>query len=188
MGWSGVGAPPRLHAHPASCARELRTWLGCFKPGRVLALPGERPVQTAEGPEAVQEAIQLLEAQHPVPPVLWSGQLSASARELAEHEAGSGTVGHQDAGLDLSARLGRHGGLNAPCGESLAYGLFDGPGGPREALLAMLVSDGARDRRTLRLLFDPGVRVAGAAWDSHPRFGNVVVLDVAGRLRPPSSR
>ena len=112
----------------------------------------------------------------------------ARREALAESEAGSGTVGHQDGDLDLSTRLGRHGGLNSPCGEALAYGLFDGPGGPRKALLSMLVGDGARDGRVLRLLYDPGVTTAGAAWETHPRFGNVVVLDVTGRLRAPSSR
>ncbi|HXC18263.1 MAG TPA: CAP domain-containing protein [Holophagaceae bacterium] len=178
----------RARQDPASCAKELRVWLGYFKPGRVLALPGERSVQTAEGTAAVQQAIDLLEAQHPVPPVQWSEQLSASAGELAESEAGSGAIGHRDGDLDLDSRLARHGGLNSPCGESLVYGLFDGPDGPRKALLSMLVGDGARDRRVLHLLYDPGVTAAGAAWDAHPRFGNVVVLDVAGRLRAPSSR
>lgn len=177
----------RARQDPQGCVKDLRTWLAFFRPGGVRALPGEEPVQTEEGPAAVQRAITLLEAQKPVPPIQWSEDLSASAEELATSEAQTGAVGHQGGRLALSSRLARHGGLNSPCGEAVTYGRFDGPDAPRRALLSMLVSDGARNPHILSLLFDPGVISAGAAWDSHPRFGSTVVLDVAGRIRASSA-
>lgn len=176
----------RARQDPASCAKGLRAWLGCFKPGGVLALPGERPVQTVEGPAAVLSAIQLLEARQPVPPLQWSKGLADSAGELASSESRSGGTGHRDGGLDLESRLSRHGGLDSPSGEALAYGDYGGPDGPRKALLSMLVGDGAGDRSVLRLLLDPGIVAVGAAWEAHPRFGSVVVLDVAGGIHPPA--
>lgn len=172
----------RARRDPQGCAKDLKAWLAYFRPGGVRALPGEEPVQTVEGPAAVQRAIALLEVQKPVPPIQWSEDLSASAEELAASEAQTGAVGHQKGTLALNSRLARHGGLNSPCGEALTYGRFDGPDASRRALLSMLVSDGIRNSRTLSLLFDPGVTSAGAAWDAHPRFGNTVALDVAGRI------
>lgn len=169
----------RARQDPKGCAAELRTWLGYFQAGRVLAFPGERPMQTTEGAEAVQEAIALLESRQPVQPVAWSEDLAASAEErvAAEDDASSEV-------MDLQTRLARHGGLDSPCGEALTYGDFGGPQRLRRALLAMLVADGAHDRRTLRLLLDPAAKRAGAAWDTHRQFGAMAVLDVAGPLRP----
>lgn len=169
----------RARLDPKGCAAELRTWLSWFQPGGVLVFPGERPMQTAEGPKAVREAIALLESRQPVQPVAWSEDLAASAEErvVADGDATS-TV------MDLSTRLARHGGLDSPCGEALTYGDFGGPHNLRRALLAMLVADGSHGRRTLRLLFDPGANRAGAAWDTHRRFGALAVLDVAGPLHP----
>ncbi|MDE3034027.1 MAG: CAP domain-containing protein, partial [Acidobacteriota bacterium] len=61
----------RARQDPQGCAKELRTWLAFFRPGGVRGLPGEDPVQTVEGPAAVQRAITLLEALKPLPPVQW---------------------------------------------------------------------------------------------------------------------
>ena len=172
----------RVRQDPAACAAELKAWLPHFK-GRVLELPDEAPVETYEGPAAVEEAIALLEAAAPVPPVRWSNGLAGAAEELAASEAGSGAVGHEDDGLDLEARLSRHGAMGTPCGEAIAYGAFSGSGGPRRAMLSMIVADGAKARGVLKLLRDPGLQSAGAAWDAHPSYGSVVVLDAAGALR-----
>lgn len=168
---------------PKGCAAELRAWLAGFSSTRVLSLPGERPLQTREGPAAVREAIALLEAHAPAPPVWWSEDLAACAAERVASQSDGGP-GHRRPGkpMDLASRLARHGGLNSPCGEALAYGTFGGPEGPRRALLAMLVGDGEGDRRILRLLLDPGVASLGAAWGTHPVYGDMVVLDVSGRL------
>lgn len=169
----------RARQDPKACAAELRTWLTCFQPGRLLVFPGERPMQTAEGADAVREAIASLESRQPVQPVAWSEDLAASAEErvAAEGDMASGA-------MELQTRLARHGGLNSPCGEALTYGDFGGSRHLRRALLAMLVGDGAHDRRALRLLLDPGAKRAGAAWDTHRSFGAMAVLDVAGPLRP----
>lgn len=163
---------------PKACAAELRTWLTHFQPGRVLAFPGERPMQTAEGAPAVLEAIALLESRQSVEPVVWSEDLAASAEErvIADGDATS-------TAMNLSTRLARHGGLDSPCGEAITYGDFGGPHYLRRALLAMLVADGAHNRRTLRLLLDPGAKRAGAAWDTHRQFGALAVLDIAGPMR-----
>ena len=167
---------------PRACAKALKAWLPCFK-GRELDLPGDQPVRTLEGAQAVKESIAILESLDPQPALEWSPGLADAATELASSEAGSGTVGHADGGLDLEARLSRHGALGTPCGEAVAYGIFEGRDAARKALLSLLVSDGAQDRRVLRLLMDPGLLSAGAAWDAHPGYGNVVVLDAAGHPR-----
>ncbi|HTL97384.1 MAG TPA: CAP domain-containing protein [Holophagaceae bacterium] len=172
----------KARQNPAACAQELKAWLPCFK-GQELDLPGDRPMRTLEGAAAVREAITALEVQDPRPALRWSDGLADSAAELAASESGSGSAGHSDGALDLEARLSRHGALGTPCAEAIAYGAFEGPGAARKALLAILVSDGAHDRRVLRLLMDSGLVSAGAAWDSHPSYGSVVVLDTAGNPR-----
>ena len=177
-----VDALNQVRKDPKACAAELKTWLPAFR-GRELDLPGERPVRTFEGAAAVEDAIAILETQDPQPPLQWSDGLADAAAELTLSESGSGAVGHTDGDLDFESRLSRHGALGTPCGEALAYGLFESPGAARKALLAMLVADGARNRRVLRLLLDPGLTSAGAAWDVHPAYGNVVVLDAAGQPR-----
>ena len=172
----------RARQDPKACAKELKTWLSAFK-GRELDLPGSRPIETLEGASAVEEAIAILETQNPQLPLQWSDGLGDAASELTLSESASGAIGHADGGLDLEARLSRHGALGTPCGEAIVYGPFEGAGAAHQALLALFVGDGAHHRRVLRLLMDPGLTSAGAAWDLHPSYGAVVVLDAAGRPR-----
>lgn len=66
----------------------------------------------------------------------------------------------------------------------VTYGSFGEPGDPRRAVLALIVDDGVRDRGHRKVIFDPGFRLAGAAWGRHPLYTRMAVVDFASAFLP----
>ena len=54
-----------IRKNPQSFIPKLKSVLPCFK-NKIYHIPGEEPIQTYEGDEAVHEAIQFLKTQKPV--------------------------------------------------------------------------------------------------------------------------
>ncbi len=166
--------------HPSDAAAELKAWLPLFEGGRYLAYPGETRLRTEEGPEAVKEAIAFLERQAPLPPLAWSAALAGAAEDLVKDQSIHGGLGHGGSdGSMPSSRMARYGSYLGESGEVVTYGSLGDPPTARRAVLALIVDDGVKSRGHRALLFEARFAWAGAGWGAHPRFGRMVVVDLA---------
>lgn len=169
-----------LRANPALYASYLEAWLPYFN-GRLLSLPNQTPLQTQEGKGVVQEAIQYLKKQAPVPILKRHKGLDAAANDHAIEQAGTGATGHegQDGGHAWD-RTERYGTWSGEIGENIAYGNNDARG----FILQWLVDDGVSNRGHRIALFEPSWNVVGVATGMHPKYQKMCVMVFTTHFEP----
>lgn len=162
--------------HPQDYAEQLRAYRDRFD-GRVLYRPGDDAgVLTQEGPRAVDEAIEFLKRQAPLPPLSEGDVLAMAARDLAAMQDRDGSVGHTPRdGSSPGQRVKRRGG-DIYVGESISYG-FDAAD---DVVMQMIVDDGVPMRGHRALLFAKTYRFAGVGCGAHPQFRFMCVVDLSG--------
>ncbi len=170
-----LAAINQVRADPAAYAAKLKEYRGYFEEN-VVTLPGsDVGLRTREGVAAVDEAIAFLGRQSPLPPLQAIPDLAESARELASHQALSGTMGHAAAdGSDAKVRIKKHKGSGLMA-EALAYGARDADAVVRQ----MIVDDGLPSRPNRKILFESKYRKAGVACGPHLAARSVCVIDLA---------
>jgi uncharacterized protein YkwD len=184
---TGAGAPDTLEqavldrinyvrAHPQEYAGELREYRSYFQ-GNLLFLPGdENGLITREGPEAVDEAIDFLEQQAPLPPLAPGDLLALAARDHAVEQGDTGATGHASPdGASPGERVRRRGG-NIYVAEAIAYGNGDAD----TVVRGFIIDDGVPTRGHRNLLFAPRFHYAGVGCGAHARYDTICVIDYAG--------
>ncbi|MDV3456241.1 CAP domain-containing protein [Sphingomonas sp. HF-S4] len=164
--------------NPRAYAEELRDYRRYFD-GDILYLPGDfNGIYTREGIAAVDEAIDFLERQAPLPALDHGDLLALAARDHAEDQGALGATGHVSRdGAGPSERVRRRGG-NVFVGESISYGMADADAVVRQ----MVVDDGVPGRGHRTLLFQNNFRFAGVGCGGHRRYGHMCVVDLAGTI------
>jgi uncharacterized protein YkwD len=162
----------RVRAHPQAYARELRH-------GQVsLARYGdERSAMAQEDPDAVEDAIDFLMQQRPLPPLARNGRLAAAARSYAASQGPTGDVGHGEPG-GLGRRLqseGLYAGIEA---ESISYGQHT----PRDVVRQLIVDSRVPNRGHRKDLLSGGFQAAGVGCGGHAAYGSMCVIDLAGAI------
>jgi len=162
--------------HPQDYAELLRDYRRHFD-GHVLYLPGDpNGVITNEGLDAVDEAIDFLDRQEPLPPLSRGDLLVLAAQDHADDQGMSGASGHASRnGMSPGDRVKRRGG-DIYVGEGIWYGSGDAGAVVR----SLIVDDGVRSRGHRALLFQADFRFAGVGCGTHRRFGNICVVDFSG--------
>lgn len=164
--------------HPQEYAEQLREYRDYFD-GRILYLPGDpNGVITQEGPDAVDEAIDFLERQAPLPPLSRGALLQLAARDHAGELGVTGGMGHVSAdGASPGERVRRRGG-DIYVGENISYGYDQADAVVRQ----FIVDDGVRGRGHRKSLFNRDFRYAGVGCGDHRRFGHMCVVDLSGTI------
>jgi len=164
--------------NPRAYADELRDYRHYFD-GDVLYLPGDaNGVYTREGIAAVDEAIDFLERQAPLPPLGHGDLLALAARDHADAQGDAGATGHISRdGAGPGERVRRRGG-DVFVGESISYGMADAGAVVRQ----LIVDDGVSGRGHRTLLFKNDFRFAGIGCGGHRRYGHMCVVDLAGTI------
>ncbi len=161
-------------ADPAAYARKARALRTLFRGDR-LERPGRIALVTREGVAAVDEAVDFLERQTPLPALRASPQVDRAARDHAADQGRTGEVGHAGGdGSSPSDRMRRYARWTAT-GEAIAYGSGDA----EEVVLQLIVDDGVPDRGHRRILFNPDYTLIGVACGPHRVWRQVCVLDFA---------
>jgi uncharacterized protein YkwD len=165
-----------VRADPQRYADELRDYRGYFR-GRLLLMPGDSAgVLTREGEDAVDDAIDFLERQAPLPPLEMGSVLARAALGYAREQGELGANGHIDrSGAGPGERVRRQGG-GIYVGEGIAYGADD----PDAIVRQLVVDDGVPGRGHRALLFDTGFRFVGIGCGPHRRMSFICVLDLSG--------
>lgn len=150
-------------AHPADYARELRR-----APDRAFE---------QEEPGAVEEAIDFLERQQPLPALKADRRLNAAAQAHAQAQGGRGDVGHGPAG-SLGRRLQQNGVYAGLSAENISYGHDDA----RAIVRQLIIDSRVAGRGHRRNIFSVGYSAAGVACGSHRQWGAMCVIDFAGAI------
>jgi uncharacterized protein YkwD len=162
----------QVRAHPQAYARELRReQVGRARYG------DEQDGISQEDPDAVEDAIDFLMRQPPLPPLQDDRRLASAARQHAARQGPRGDVGHGAPG-NLGQRLQRAGlyaGLEA---ESISYGQAS----PRDVIRQLVVDSGVPGRGHRHDLFGRAYQAAGVACGPHAEWGSMCVIDFAGAI------
>ncbi len=162
--------------HPREYAERLREYRNYFE-GQLLFLPGDaNGTVTREGVSAVDEAIDFLEHQAPLPPLAPGAILAAAARDHAYEQGETGATGHVSRdGASPGDRVRRHGG-DIYVGETIAYGARD----PEAVVRNLIVDDGVPGRGHRTLIFSDRYHYAGVGCGEHARYRTICVVDYSG--------
>ena len=131
-------------------------------------------VETTEGVAAVDEAVAFLADRKPIPPLVWSAGLAASAAELVLEQSRSGATGHHGKRSGgLSARTKNHGMRQKTIGENIAYG----PNSARAMVIDLIIDDGVPNRGHRKNLYNPIFKKVGISCGFHPRYETMCAID-----------
>lgn len=169
----------RVRTDPQGYAASIEALLQYYD-GTILRRPGEVAIQTKEGRAAAEEAIRVLRAQSPLPPLSWSPGMARGAQDHVNDIGPRGIVGHIGSdGSTPSERVNRYGSWIGTISENIDFG-------PSKAVIVVqdfVIDDGVPDRGHRHNVLDPVIRVAGAACGPHRVWGTACVVDHAAGYR-----
>jgi uncharacterized protein YkwD len=160
----------KVRAHPQALARELRH----DEVAEARYSAGYGPLGQ-EDPEAVEDAIDFLMRQPPLPPLSWDHRLASSARTHVARQGPTGEIGHGPPG-SFGQRMRRAGvwaGLEA---ETISYGQRT----PHEVVRQLVIDSRVPGRGHRRDVFGQSFQAAGVACGAHAQWGSMCVIDFAG--------
>lgn len=129
--------------------------------GNNLTLPGSRTaLVTNEGLSAVDDAINFLRAQKPLPALNIARGMCLAAKDHARDMTLKGINGHTGSDGSLPrARVERYGLWDGTVGENIIYDIRTA----REMVIGMIIDDGVANRGHRRNIFSDTYRVAGVS-------------------------
>lgn len=158
--------------HPAEYARDL------LRTAERGGAEGYSEIGNEDG-GAVEEALEFLERQRPLPPLKASRALAAAAEAHASRQGRTYQVGHVSPdGETLSERLREHGVWAGLAAEDISYGYED----PREVVRQLIVDSRVPGRGHRANIFDANYSEAGVSCGAHRAYGAMCVIDFAGAL------
>ncbi|MBN1928532.1 MAG: CAP domain-containing protein [Chlorobiaceae bacterium] len=166
----------RLRSNPAEYARLYLEPLREKYLGKLLKLPGRRPVRTQEGIAALEECIRELENTSPSCTLLPCKGLTLAARDLTLDQGSTKTTGHTgNDGSSMSDRIERYGQWNGSIAENISYGFDEA----RYIVVALLIDDGVPSRGHRKTLLDGTFNYVGVNIGPHRRFRAMCVMEFA---------
>lgn len=170
----------KLRSDPARYAEDFIAPLAKKYNRRLLYYPGDHPLLTNEGVNALYECVRDLKRQQPLPIIYPSEGLSLAAKDHVNDQSKTGRTGHQ--GSDRSTmrnRVERYGKWQVRIAENIAYGGKTA----QQIVIYLLIDDGVRDRGHRKNFLNPDFRMVGVATGSHPNYGLMSVMDLAGGFK-----
>ena len=169
----------KLRKDPASFIPLLEVWLTKYKEN-TLQLQNENPLRTFEGPKGVEDAIEFLKKQNPIPELIFNEQLSKAATDHAIDIGQNGLTGHEGSrDSTLFERIEKYIEWDGACAENLDFGFKTA----QNIILNLLIDDGCSDRNQRQNLFNPIYLYTGIGCSTHRDYGYCCVFVYAKGLR-----
>ncbi len=161
--------------NPAGFATVLQHYRARLQGNRYLK-PGTPNtwVLTQEGVAAVDEAIAVLRATAPLPPLVADARLTQAAQDQVAWQGPRGETGHAGEGRSSPFdRMRQRGVHKHASGENISYGAAG-----LQVVIDLIVDDGVPARGHRRNILDPAFREVGIAVGPHRRYGTMCVMDL----------
>jgi uncharacterized protein YkwD len=170
----------KLRSDPARYATDFISPLAKKYNRRLLYYPGDHPLLTNEGVNALYECVRDLKRQQPLPIIYPSEGLSLAAKDHVNDQSKTGRTGHQGSdSSNMRNRIERYGQWQVRIAENIAYGGKTA----QQIVIYLLIDDGVRDRGHRKNFLNPDFRMVGVATGSHPEYGLMSVMDFAGGFK-----
>jgi len=168
----------RARTDPQRTAADLDALTKYYR-GKLFQRPEQPvPIQTIEGVSAVREAAAAVRSERPLDSLTWSTELTRAARDHAEDQRYTGSIGHTGSdGSSVDTRARRYGTWLTSISENIDYSPAVRGG---DVVQNLLVDDGVPDRGHRRNIYEPTAKVIGIACGPHPRYGVMCVIVQAG--------
>jgi uncharacterized protein YkwD len=173
----------QARAHPDVYAKYLEALKPLFK-DKEYRPAGRQAIVTEEGWTAVEDAIKYLRAAKPQPPLGISSGLCLAAVSHVKDQSSSGKVGHESQSGVITDRVKTFGTWQGKIAENLSYGNESA----RDRVLDWLMDDGTPNRGHRNALLSDNFTVVGISCGSHPEFGSMCALPLAGGFMDASGR
>eukprot|EP00826_Nyctotherus_ovalis_P041311 TRINITY_DN413_c0_g3_i3.p1 TRINITY_DN413_c0_g3~~TRINITY_DN413_c0_g3_i3.p1 ORF type:complete len:199 (+),score=59.40 TRINITY_DN413_c0_g3_i3:253-849(+) len=145
----------------------------------IYSPPGDFPTETYEGEKALNEAIDFLKSQEPLPVIVAHQGLQRVALEYAEDmvESGDFSTPHVDSQDTTPAqRFSRVMRWAKMAGECINVGNKTAT----DIVASLIIDDGNEERSNRKVLFDKEARLGGVVCIPHSVFGVLTVIDIVG--------
>jgi len=170
----------KLRSDPARYAEDFIAPLAKKYDRRLLYYPGDQPLLTKEGVNALYECVRDLKRQQPLPIIYPSEGLTLAARDHVKDQSKTGRTGHQGSdSSNMRDRIERYGKWEKRIAENIAYGGKTA----QQIVIYLLIDDGVRDRGHRKNFLNPDFRMVGVATGNHPQYGLMSVMDFAGGFK-----
>ncbi len=170
----------KLRSNPARYAEEYISPLAKHYDRRILYYPGDQPLITREGVSALNECVRVLKKQEPLPLLHPSYGLTIAARDHVTDQSKTGRTGHSGSDKsNMRDRIERYGTWQVRIAENIAYGASTA----RQIVIYLLIDDGVPDRGHRKNFLNPDFKAVGVATGSHPKYGYMSVMDLAGGFK-----
>lgn len=146
----------RVRAEPQAYAEWLESRKQYFE-GTVLKLPGEKPIRTNRGKEALEEAVIFLKNQESLPPLSSGTELVNIAKEQINN------ITSEPTNLNLREK-------------TISYGKYTAEG----IVMQLVMDDGNRDRLNRQKILNPSTSSTGITCQAHERYDNICAIAYQG--------
>lgn len=149
--------------------------------GDILYRPGEIPLQTAEGVNAVLECIEYIKNNsQSLVELIRNEELDNAAHDHCKDIGPKGQVNHDGSdGSTVSDRIERYCEWEETCAENLDFGSKTGI----MCLLSLLIDDGVSSKGHRKNLMNPKLKYIGLSAGNHKEYEYCLVVDLVGGMR-----
>ena len=137
------------------------------------------PIETYEGIQCINNAIEFLKNQNPIKPLKYSFELSKSCKDHAKDIGSKGLSSHEGSdGKGLCERIEKYTEWNWSIAENLSFcwSLAE------NIIMDIIIDDGFKEKNQRKNLFNPNFSYGGIGCDSHITFKTCIVFNYAKEL------
>ena len=169
-----------LRKNPQSYIEKLERVSNYFR-GKYFRHPMEIPIETYEGVQGVKDTIEFLKNQKPVKELIYSEELSLSARDHVLDIGENNLCGHRGSNKStLNDRIEKYIEWNGLISESIQYCYQFA----NNIIMSLLIDDGSKDKHQRLNLFSEDYNYVGIACGAHKKYQMCTVLNYAKDLFP----
>lgn len=166
-----------FRSNPAEYAENFIAPLAKNYQKRILNYPGDQPILTKEGVNALYECVRVLKNATPKPILYPDRSLTNSAEDHQKDQSRTGRTGHVGSdNSNLKIRIEKYGNWKVRIAENIAYGNTSA----RQVVIFLLIDDDVKNRGHRNNLLNPDFKVIGVSCGSHPVYNTMCVMDFAG--------
>jgi uncharacterized protein YkwD len=164
-------------ANPRSYAQKLERLLGYFRGSTIYAPGSSCGLMTQEGPNAVREAIQVLNRTAALGALEWRDGLARAAQDHCEDIGATGAFSHDSSdGSSMSDRVAKYGEWQTTCGENISFGSNTA----EDIVISLIVDDGVPSRGHRNNILNRAFGTSGVGFAKHRTMRQVCTIDYAG--------